>query len=403
MKFALFLLAAAVAAAQNFSQRGFLETTGLIFPQTAANDSSHAVGEALLRYEAFYRLSPALRFAGGIDARADTHLETERGPGLSWWDRERRRPALEVRRLSATYTRGKLTVEAGKQFIRWGKADILNPTDRFAPRDFLNVVDNDFLGVTAARATYGGQADTIDLVFAPRLTPSRVPLLNQRWAVLPASLPIAEQPPDIPGSPQFGARWNHIGRTAEYSLSFYNGGDYLPLYRGQAEFAPSPRVEIQRFYPRMRMYGGDAALPFSVVTLKAEAAYFTSTSPEADEYALFVVQLERQAGEWSFVGGYAGQAIAAHGTAAAYSPVRGLTRALVARASYTIDVNRSFACETVIRQNGRGFYVKPEYTEAFGQHWRVTAGFALIRGAAADFLGQYRRNSHAILALRYSF
>ena len=31
-------------------------------------------------------------------------------------------------------------MEAGKQLIRWGKTDILNPTDRFAPRDFLTVL-----------------------------------------------------------------------------------------------------------------------------------------------------------------------------------------------------------------------------------------------------------------------
>jgi len=211
---------AAAAAAQNFTQRGFLEITAAAYPQSAPNDSGRAVGEALFRYEAFYKPAPTLRFAGGIDARTDTHRETERGPALSWWDRERRRPAFALRRLSATYTRGKLTLEAGKQFIRWGKADVLNPTDRFAPRDFLNVVDNDFLGVTAARLTYGGQSNTIDAVFSPRFTPSRIPLLDQRWAALPAGIPITELPPNFPGGPQFGARWNHIGRAAEWSLSF---------------------------------------------------------------------------------------------------------------------------------------------------------------------------------------
>ncbi len=35
-------------------------------------------------------------------------------------------------------------------FIRWGRADILNPTDRFAPRDFMNVIDPDFLPVLAS-------------------------------------------------------------------------------------------------------------------------------------------------------------------------------------------------------------------------------------------------------------
>jgi hypothetical protein len=401
MKLALILFAA-VAAAQDFSQRGFFETTGLFFPQTAPNDAGRAVGEWLFRYEASYKLAPGLKISGGLDARTDTHRETERDPGLSWWDRERRRPMLAVRRLSASYSRGKLTVEAGKQFVRWGKTDVLTPTDRFAPRDFLNVVDTEYLAITAGRLTYGTQANTIDLVFEPRLTPSRVPLLNERWAVLPAGLPIVEEPPRFPGGPQFGARWNHIGTAAEYSLSFYNGYDHLPLYEAQLQFAPL-RVEARRTYPQLRMYGGDAAIPLPYVTLKAEGGYFTSTDPRSDEYVLYVLQVERQAGEWSFIGGYAGQAITAHGAALGFSPTRGSTRAFVARAGYTIDTNRSVSVETVVRQNARGMYVKPEYTQAVGQHWRLTAGFALIRGEESDFLGEYRRNSHGILSVRYSF
>jgi hypothetical protein len=401
MKLAL-IVVASVAAAQDFSQRGFLETTGLFFPQAASNDASHAVGEWLLRYEASYKLAPSLKISGAFDARTDTHRETERERHLSWWDRERRRPAFEVRRLSATYSRGRLTVELGKQFVRWGKTDVLNPTDRFAPREFVNVVDNDFLGITAARVTYGTASDTLDVVFEPRLTPSRVPLLNQRWAVLPAGLPIGEAAPVFPGGPEVGVRWNHIGAGVEYALSFYNGHDHLPLYDARLELAPF-RIEAQRFYPQLRMYGGDAAIPLRWVTVKAEAGYFTSTDRRSDEYALWVLQLERQAGEWSFIGGYAGQAITAHGAALAYSPSRGSTRAFVAHAGYTIDTNRSVSVETIVRQNGRGFYVKPEYTQAFGQHWRATAGFALIRGEAGDFLGQYRRNSHGIFSLRYSF
>jgi len=392
----------AILCAQSFTQRGFLETTGQFYPQITTNDNAHITAEALFRYEAFYKPVNGLSLAGAFDARTDTHLQTERELSLSSWDRQRRRPAFEVRRLSATYSRGKFTIEAGKQFIRWGKTDILNPTDRFAPRDFVNVLDNDFLGITAGRVTYGDQANTVEVVFAPRLTPSRVPLLNQRWAVLPTGLPIVERAPNFPGGPQEGVRWNHIGRTAEYSLSFYNGFDHLPLYRAQIDLAPF-RIEAQRFYPQMRMYGADAAIPFRLVTLKTEGAYFTSDTPESDHYALYVVQLERQAGEWSFAAGYAGQVITEHGTSLSFSPVRGSTRAIVAHAGYTIDVNRSFSLETVIRQNGNGAYLKPEYTQAFGQHWRLTAGFVLIRGEEGDFLGQYHRNSHGILTVRYSF
>jgi hypothetical protein len=401
VRLALFLLAAS-AFAQGFSHRGFLETVGVVYPQVAPNDGGRAVGESLLRYEAFYNAGRGLRLAGGIDARTDTHRQVEREWGLSWQDRNTARPAFAVRRLSAVYTRGKLTFEAGKQFVRWGKADILVPTDRFAPRDFLNVLNNDFLPVTAARLTYGTQSDSIDMVWSPRFTPSRVPLLRQRWAVVPAGVPVRELAPDIPGGPHFGARWNHIGAAAEYSLSFYNGYNHLPLFRAAAG-GPPLRVDLQRFYPQLRMYGGDVAVPLRALTVKAEAAYFTSSTPESDEYVLYVVQLERQAGEWFFVGGYAGQKITLRRSPLDFSPERGFTRAVIARAGYTIDTNRSVAFETVVRQNGKGTWAKLEYSQAWGQHWRATASFALIRGSESDFLGQYRRNSHGLLAIRYSF
>ena len=145
------LITAVSCSAQTFTQRGFLENRGTFYPEKAANDSARAVGESLLRYESFYNPSGYLQFAGALDFRTDTHLQVERDFRLSWWDREAPRPSAEVRRLSATYHSGPVTFEAGKRVIRWGKADIVTPTDRFAPSDYLTVVDSDFLAVTAAR------------------------------------------------------------------------------------------------------------------------------------------------------------------------------------------------------------------------------------------------------------
>jgi len=119
---------------------------------------------------------------------------------------------------------------------------------------------------------------------------------------------------------------------------------------------------------------------------------------------LYVVQLERQSGEWFFVGGYAGEAITQNGSrAATFAPDRGLTKTVLGRAGYTIDTNRSVAVETAVRQNGDGLWVKGEYSQAFGQHWRATLNLTLIGGEISDFLGQYRRNSHALFVVRYSF
>ena len=86
-----------------------------------------------------------------------------------------------------------------------------------------------------------------------------------------------------------------------------------------------------------------------------------------------------------------------------FAPDRGLARAILARSAYTIDPNRSVSVEAVLRQNGKGMWLKGEYSQAFGSHWRTYGGVAWIRGDAADFLGQYRRNSHVYLVFRYSF
>jgi hypothetical protein len=397
------LLAAGCLAAQSFSHRGFLENAAFLFPQEATGDRAHVVSEVLLRYEAFWKIGGPFKIAGSIDARTDTHREVERRWHLSWQDREQKRPAFAVRRLSAVYTRGRLTAEVGKQIIRWGKADILNPTDRFAPRDYLNPVYTEVLPLTAVRATYGNQSDSVDLVWLPRFTPSRVPLFGHRWVVLPdvPGLAIREGGAVLPGGQQAGARWNHIGRGAEYSLSFFDGYNHLPRIDASLQ-SPFEAVVLRR-YPRIRTWGADAAVPSGPVLLKAEAAWFNAPNRDADDYLLYVVQVERQAAGWFLVGGYAGEWVATRRTTLDFAPDRGLTRAFLGRAGYTIDVNRSLAFEAAIRQNGAGVWTRFEYSQAFGQHWRGTAGFTLIRGEPGDFLGQYRRNSYASLVLRYSF
>jgi hypothetical protein len=311
------------------------------------------------------------------------------------------------------YHDGPVTLELGKQFVRWGKTDIVTPTDRFAPRDFLAVVDNDFLPITAARLTWEKASNTIEVIWSPRLTPSRVPLQNQRWSVVAGAAGVPGVPSDVqlrdagiafPGGPQSGIRVNHVG-SIEYGVSVYQGFNHLPSF--DAKLTPTPQggiVDVQRFYPKMLMAGGDIVIPTRWLSIKGEAAHFSSTDERADEYALYVIQLERQSGEWFFVGGYAGEAVTRHGTRAAdFAPDRGLTKTLLGRAGYTIDANRSVAFEAAVRQNGDGIWIKNEYSHALGQHWRVTLNAILIRGDIGDFLGQYRRNSHALVVFRYSF
>ena len=398
----LFLIALVV---QNFQQRGFIENQALFYPQTASNDRAQAVDQAGIRWEASYKLVPWLKLSGALDARADTHRQVDRTAQLNLDDRTARRPSLSLRELNATIHKGKVTAEFGRQTIRWGKTDILTPTDRFAPKDYLSsVVDSDFLAVPAARITLAGANDSLDAIWQPWFTPSRIPLLDQRWTALPPELngvTIVDAGARYPGRSQFGLRWNHIAPRYEYSLSYFDGFNNLSLF--DASFDPATATaRVQRFYPSMRMYGADAAIPFPWLTVKGEAGYFTSTTPGAQDYVLYVIQVERQVKEWSLVGGYAGEAVTGGAASAlSFTPDRGFAKSFVGHATLTIDVNRSLTVETAVR--AAGSFVRFEYSQAFGEHWRVTPGVAWIRGDMTDFLGQYHRNSYASLAVRYSF
>lgn len=395
---------AAALSAQTFQQRGYVDLRTSLFPQTAANDSGRAIADALLRYELSAKLTPWFKLNGAVDARTDTHRQTERSARIDWQDRGFLRPAVSLRRFSATAFRGPVTLEVGKQFIRWGKADILNPLDRFAPRDFLNVIDNEFLGVLAARLTIEKGPHTLDVVVQPRFTPSRSPLLNQRWVVFPPGvlipLPLSQGAPQLPGGVQTGARWNYLGKGYDLALAFYEGHNHLPLVDGRV--IPG-RIELFNRFAQMRMYGGAGAVPLPWFTLKGEGAYYTSSSAGADNYALYVAQLERTIGEWTLVGGYSGEYVTRKRAQQDFAPDRGLAKAFLLRASFAIDSARSIAGEAAIRQNGDGAWLKSEYTQTLSTHWQARVSGTLIRGAANDFLGQYRRNSHIILALRYSF
>src|SRR5262245_7627647 len=165
------------ADAQTFSNRGFAEGSVFVFPEEAPNDRTRLVADALFREEAFVKATPWLQLAAGVDLRTNTHDQVDARWRVDFSDRTIERPAVSIRRLAATISARHVTIDLGKQFVRWGKTDILNPTDRFAPRDFINVIDTELIAVTAARAVVEFGSETIDVVSVPRFTPSRTPLL----------------------------------------------------------------------------------------------------------------------------------------------------------------------------------------------------------------------------------
>ena len=142
-------------------------------------DDTQVVADSLFRWEPSLKAG-SWRFDASFDARMDSHDMTQRTRRRHVWDRTIQRPALAVSRLSVSWARGPVTFVAGKQFVRWGKTDILVPTDRFAPRDYLNVIEPQLLAITAARLTIGNSSDSLDVVLraAPHARAARRSLIS---------------------------------------------------------------------------------------------------------------------------------------------------------------------------------------------------------------------------------
>jgi hypothetical protein len=396
---------ASAADAQTISFTGFLEGRGFAFAQRAPNDEERRIADGLFRSELVLRPADWLHLAAGVDFREDSHDQVEDEWRFDYDDRGILRPRIALRRAAATIAHRGLTVDLGKQFIRWGRADVIYPTDRFAPRDYLNVIDAELLPVIAARASVQIGSETLEGIWVPQLTPSRLPLLDQRWVSLPpavAGLTVVDGGSSLPVGNQFGARWRHTGSRLETAVSFFDGFNHLPDIDPRLQI-DSGAIELVRVFPTIRMYGADVAVPTSWLTLKAEAAYVTSPPETSDEYFLYVLEIERQVGEWLFDVGYAGEVVQEERVAFSFAPDRSMARSIIGRASYTVDPLRTVNVEGAARQNGDGYYAKLEYSQTLSSHWRMTVTGVAITGDDTDFIGQYHRNSHASLGLRYSF
>jgi len=391
--------------AQGFSQRGFVEMNGNLYTQIVPNDSAYGTGEGRFRYEPKWQPQTWLTLNASLEARLDTHHQNSRSLQVDWMDRSLLRPAVSVRQLSAVLKRDNLTMALGKQSIRWGEADFLNPTDRFAPKDLLTIVDQEVLPVTAARLTYTLGNNALNLVWQPLFTPGRIPLVNQRWTFIPeafSQFDVQNLGSNFPGRSSFGARWSRTSAGYEWSLSYYDGFNYLPSLNASVD-ATLARISYSPSYPALRLYGADFAVPLPLLTLKGESAYYTSPKNQQDEYLLYVLQLERQIHEMRLIFGYAGEVVTAHAQTQQFPGERGFARAVFGQVHYTLDSNRALTLDVFVRQNGESAILRPGYSQSFGDHWRATVSFTWLSGDARDFVGQYHRNSFATAGLRYSF
>lgn len=249
--------------------------------QTTANDDRTFRNEGLLELEFNRRLASwsTLKLVG--EALLDD-ANFARGLHYPVPDRKGRRSILGLKEGVLRLHGGEFEVTLGKQVYTWGTGDAFKPTDNINPHDYLDVLDNEKLGVYSAMARWSGATASVAAVVVPAFTPSRLPFAGDRWAPLPAA-PLSggvERPVFPAGQPanaQFAARLKATVEGWDLSVSYYEGFESIPVFRRSLAVASLvPLVVVPRFTPvftRQRVPGVDFSTTVGKWEIHGEGAF----------------------------------------------------------------------------------------------------------------------------------
>ena len=159
-------------------------------------------------------------------------------------------------------------IRFGQQFIFWGTADWVNPTDVINPWDFANIsgeIEDYRLPVIALSVQgYLGEL-TLQGVLIPGFTPAIVPLPPDALVYYPKM---------GYDQPQWGFRLTSYMGNTDFSISYYNGYDNMASVRPGMDYTSAqPTLVNQVNYHPIQMFGLDFVRPTGAWNIKGEAAY----------------------------------------------------------------------------------------------------------------------------------
>ena len=331
-------------------------------------------------------------------------------------DDDRRRPIFNITEAYMDFFFDDFDVRVGKQIVKWGKADVFNPTDRINPDDFSTLLDDEPIGVVAGKVNYWFEGWGLEVVVVPTFTPSRFPPGGTRFSLVPTMLPLPLLPPkerpDTIHDTQYGARLTTTYEGWDFSASWYDGVNHFP----GVEVVPVPifpGLAFEPVYHRLRVLGGDFATTLDKLGLHGEGAWYQSDGQREDDYLVYVLGLD-----YTWVDVYKDHDIFAileyageHVTEQEKRAVAGsgLQRAFAntfaANINYEVDEFLQYTLRWVYNFDGPdSFLIEPEVAYEVNDHFTVIAGVDIIHGAdSSSLFGLLRENDQFYLKARYTF
>jgi len=331
------------------------------------------------------------------------------------------------------------SLKVGRQFITWGRADSLRPTDVFKRHDYTDLIENREEAVDAVNLAFARGAWALEGVWAPVFTPDIVSFrAENRWTGLPTTttvpgvgevdLVFREDPKQRPaqnlGSGQVGLRLSGSIHGWDFAGMYYYGYDRVPtvIKRQIGNLDPVGRelsVTLVPIHERIHVFGGDVATVISGWGLRSEVAYTLTTDLDPgirginDSYFRFTGGVDRTfprlpLGEslWLIV------QYALDTEPRQPGPIdeqdvdprlHPFQHALVVNSTwkYTEFIRLSFKAYVNLLQGD--FVLQPELSWQPIDSMTVAVGGDVLGGSATTFFGQFRDNDRVRFRISYAF
>ncbi len=317
---------------------------------------------------------------------------------------------------------GDLNLRAGRQIIAWGRADRINPTDYFSPRDFtLFTVDDDEQrnGLNAVQARYAlNQTLTLTGVVAD-FQAHRLPMgrFNKLGAL---AQNVQTQHP--PKQAQWAIKLDHSGKGVDGSISYFSGYDPMPHYG--AEILATGLPLLHREYPHTQILGADFAFATGAWTMRGEFSH-AQISKDCDSCLGFkrkvsraVLGVDRDFLDTANINLQVFTTRRQHVEGAVPALRSSLKEALLDLNSewnmqdwgLTMRLSNKFLNEKLKIELGAmadmrqySFLWRPRMSYAINDFFRVDAGIDQYTGPARSFFGARKKNSTVFMEMRVMY
>lgn len=341
-------------------------------------------------------------WSGGLKLWADAFADSapERLDGRRW-NRGLRELFFEARRWPCAPA-------LGRRLVIWGRADGINPTDQVAPTDYLRLtpeVADQRTGSWGLHLDCRAGGGRLKIHVLDRFELSEVPLM-----LPPGTLFRADRPRT---RPTVAMRYERLGSTADWSVSFIDGYDLLPTLAIR-EVTPMALI-LGREATAMRQVGADLALVRGPLAWRGEAAltdYRQRDDPQVArrrphasliggaEWAMGDLRTFSMQGFWRRR--LQAPAVATDAPAAALQRAQGLVDGDLDANQYGLTLRYAqplFAARGnldlfAVRAEPRGdWMLRGRVRHRLNDALQLQTGFDVLRGPRRSYLGNLRPNS----------